>query len=76
MEYQGVASQNYYKHAKVQLANAYNDSNSYFASAMNSHVGVASHNNTRYAASTNTYVNNSHHTHHNTSHVKCEFFEF
>ena len=76
MEYQGVASQNYYKHAKVQHANAFNDSNSYFASAMNPHVGVASHNDTRYIASANTFVNTSHHTHHNTSHVNCEFFEY
>ena len=37
------------------------DSNNYFASAMNSHVGVASHNDTRYIASANTCVDNGPH---------------
>jgi hypothetical protein len=51
MEYQGVASKNYYKYPKVQLANASYDPNSYFASHINSDVGVASHNDTRYVTS-------------------------
>ena len=33
MEYQGVASQNYYNHTEEQLANASYDPNSYFASS-------------------------------------------
>ena len=41
MKYQGVASQYYYNHPEVQLANASYDHNSYFASSMSSHVGVA-----------------------------------
>jgi hypothetical protein len=61
MEYQGVASQNYYNYLKVQLANASYDSNNYFASSMNSHVDVASHNHTRYVASANTFDNAPHH---------------
>jgi hypothetical protein len=65
MEYQGVASQNYYNHPKVQLANASYGSNNYFASSINSHVDVASHNHIRYVASANTYNNVPHHTHHN-----------
>ena len=65
MKYQGVASQYYYNHPKVQLANASYDSNSYFASSMSFHVGVASCNDTRYVTSANTFVNAPHHTHHN-----------
>jgi hypothetical protein len=65
MEYQGVTSQNYYNHPKVQLANAFYGSNNYFASSINSHVDVASHNHIRYVASANTYNNVPHHTHHN-----------
>ena len=64
MEYQGVASQYYYNHPEVQLANASYDSSSYFASSMSSHVGVASCNNTRYVTSANTFVNAPHNTHH------------
>jgi len=65
MEYQGVASQNYYNYHEVQLANASYDLNNYFASSMNSDVDVASHNHIRYVASTNTFDNAPHHTHHN-----------
>jgi hypothetical protein len=65
MEYQGVASQIYYNHPEVQLANASYDSNNYFASFMISHVGVASHNDTRYVASADILVNAPHHTHNN-----------
>jgi hypothetical protein len=65
MEYQGVASQNYYNHPEVQLANASYGSNNYFAISMNSHVDVASHNHTRYVVSANTFDNAPHHTHHN-----------
>ena len=64
MEYQGVASQYYYNHPEVQLANASYDSNSYFASSMSSHIGVASCNDTRYVTSANTFVNSPHNTHH------------
>jgi hypothetical protein len=65
MEYQDVASQYYYDHLMVQLANASYDLNSYFASSMSSHVGVASCNNSRYVASADSFDNTSHHTHHN-----------
>ena len=65
MEYRGVASQNYYNYPEVQLANASYDPNSYFASSLSSHVGVASCNDTRYVTSANTFVNAPHHTHHN-----------
>jgi hypothetical protein len=65
MEYQGVASQNYYNYPEVQLANALYDSNNYFASSINSHVDVTSHNDTRYVASANTFDNAPHHMHHN-----------
>ena len=65
MKYQGVASQYYYNHPKVQLANASYDPNSYFASSMSSHVGVASCNDTRYVISANTFVNAPCYTHHN-----------
>ena len=65
MEYQGIASQYYYNHPKVQLANASYDPNSYFSSSMNSYVGVASYNDTRYVTLANTFVNTPHHTHHN-----------
>jgi hypothetical protein len=51
MEYQGGSSQNYYNYPMVQLANASYDPNDYFASSMNSHVGVASCNDTRYVVS-------------------------
>ena len=63
MKYQGVASQYYYNHPEVQLANASDDPNSYFASSLSSHVGVASCNDTRYVTSANTFVNAPHHTH-------------
>ena len=49
---------------EVQLANASYDSNSYFASYMSSHVGVASCNDTRYVISANTFVNAPRNTHH------------
>jgi hypothetical protein len=65
MEYQGVASQNYYNYLELQLANASYDSNNYFVSYMNSHVDVASHNHTKYVASANTFDNAPHHMHHN-----------
>ena len=66
MEYQGVASQNYYNYLEVQHANAFYDPNNYFASSMNSHVDAASHNHTRYVASANTFDNAPHcHTHQN-----------
>jgi hypothetical protein len=65
MEYQGDASQNYNNHHEVLLANASYDSNNYFASSMNSHVGVASHNDTRYVALANILVSAPHHTHNN-----------
>jgi hypothetical protein len=65
MEYQGVASQNYYNYPEVQLANASYDSNNYFASSINSHVDVASYNHTRYVASAKTFDNALHHMHHN-----------
>ena len=54
-----------YNHPKVQLANTSYDFNSYFASSMSSHVGVASCNDTRYVTSANTFGNAPHHTHHN-----------
>ena len=64
MEYQGVASQNYYNYPEVQLAHASYGYKNYFASNMNSHVGVASHNSNRHVASANYYVNNDpHHAH-------------
>ena len=75
MEYQGIASHEYYNYPEVLHANTFYDYNNDFASTMNSHIGVASHN-TSYVASANTFVNTSHHTHHNTSHVNCEFFEY
>ena len=65
MEYQGGSSQNYYNYPEVQLAHAFYGYKNYFASNMNSHVGVASHNDTRYVALANTFVNTPHHTHHN-----------
>ena len=65
MEYQGVASQYYYNHSEVQLANASYDPNSYFVSSMSSHVDVASCNDTTYLASANTFDNAPHYTHHN-----------
>jgi hypothetical protein len=65
MEYQGGSSQNYYNYPKVQLANASYDPNDYFASSMNSHVGVASCNDTRYVVSADIFDNVPHHTHHN-----------
>ena len=43
MQYQGVASQNYYNYPEVQLAHASYGYKNYFASNMNSHVGVASY---------------------------------
>jgi hypothetical protein len=55
MEYQGIASHDYYNYPKVQLANTSHDYNNYFASNMNSHVGVASYNNSRYVASANIF---------------------
>ena len=61
MQYQGVASQNYYNYPEVQLAHASYGYKNYFASNMNSHVGVASHNDSRYAASANIYVVNDLH---------------
>jgi hypothetical protein len=64
MEYQGGSSQNYYNYPKVQLANTSYDPNGYFASHINSHVGVASCNDTKYVASADTFDNASHHTHH------------
>jgi hypothetical protein len=64
MEYRGDASQNYYSHLKVQLANKSYDPNSYFVSALNSHVSVANCNDTRYVASADTFDDASHHTHH------------
>ena len=64
MKYQGVASQYYYNHPEVQLANASYDPKSYFASSMSSHVGVASCNDIRYVASADSFDNASHHTHH------------
>ena len=64
MKYQGVASQYYYNHPEVQLANASYDPISYFASSMRSHVGVASCYDTRYVTSANTFVNAPHNTHH------------
>jgi hypothetical protein len=57
MEYQDVASQYYYDHLKVQLANASYDLNSYFASSMSSHIGVARCNDTRYVASADSFDN-------------------
>ena len=65
MKNQGVASQYYYNHPKVQRTNASYDPNSCFASSMCSLVGVASCNDTRYVTSANTFVNVPHHTHHN-----------
>jgi len=65
MKNQGVASQYYYNHPEVQLTKASYDPNSYFASSMSSHVGVASSNDTRYVTWANTYVNAPHRTHHN-----------
>lgn len=51
---------------EVQLVNTPCDYNSYFASSMNSHIGVVSHNDGRYTASANTYVAHvHHHTYHN-----------
>ena len=64
MEYQGVASQNYYNYPEVQLAHASYGYKNYFASNMNSHVGVASYNSNRYIASANAFDNSPHHTHH------------
>ena len=60
-----MTPQSYYNYPKVQLANASYDSNNYFASSMNSHVGVASYNDTRYVTSANTFDNAPHYTHHN-----------
>jgi hypothetical protein len=64
MEYQGGSSQNYYNYPEVQLANTSYDPNSYFASHISSHVGVASCNDTRYVVSADTFNNASYHTHH------------
>ena len=50
-----MTPQSYYNYPKVQLANTSHDYNNYFASNMNSHVGVASYDNTRYVASANTF---------------------
>jgi hypothetical protein len=55
MEYQGDSSQYYYNYPEIQLANASNGYSNYFASDINSHVGVASYDNLRYVASTNTF---------------------
>jgi hypothetical protein len=55
MEYQGDSSQYYYNYSEVQLANASNGYSNYFASDINSHVGVASYDNPRYVASPNTF---------------------
>ena len=63
--YKYTTPQYHYNYPKVQLTNASYDPNSYFASHINSHVGVASHNDTRYVASANTIINAPHHTHHN-----------
>jgi hypothetical protein len=46
----------YYKYIKVQFSNASYGSNGYFASPINSYVGVASHNNSIYVASTNADI--------------------
>jgi hypothetical protein len=48
-------SQYYYNYPEVQLANASNGYSNYFASDINSHVGVASYDNPRYVASANTF---------------------
>jgi hypothetical protein len=50
MEYQYGSSQNYYNYPEVQHANTSYGPNNYFASSMNSHVGVASCNDTRFIA--------------------------
>jgi hypothetical protein len=55
MEYQGDSSQYYYNYPKIQLANASNGYSNYFASGINSHVGVASYDNPRYVALANTF---------------------
>jgi hypothetical protein len=55
MEYQKDLSQYYYNYPEVQLANASNCYRNYFASDINSHVGVASYDNPRYVASANTF---------------------
>jgi hypothetical protein len=65
MEYQGGSSQNYYNYLEVQLVKASYDPNSYFASHISSHIGVASCNDTRYVASADTFDNVPHHTHNN-----------
>ena len=65
MEYPGVVSQYYYNHPELQLANASYDLNSYFASSMRCHVGVASYYDTRYVTSANTFINAPHYTYHN-----------
>ena len=60
-----MTPQNYYNYFEIQLANASYDSNNYFASSMNSHVGIASNNDTRYVTSASTFDNAPHYTHHN-----------
>ena len=59
MEYQGDSSQYYYNYPEVQLANKFDNFYNYFASDMNSHVGVASCNNSKYVAS--AYAFNEYH---------------
>ena len=54
--YQSAHSAYYYANPEVQLTNISYDSNNYFASFMNSHVGVASYNDTRYVTSANTFI--------------------
>jgi hypothetical protein len=53
MEYQAVSLQYYYNYPNIQLANTFYNSNNYFASPKNSHVGVASHNKSRFVAPAN-----------------------
>jgi hypothetical protein len=55
---------NYYNYPKVQLANTSYGPNNYFASSINSHVGVDSCNDTRFVTSADTFDNASPHTHH------------
>ena len=59
IEYQGDSSQYYYNYPEVQLANESEEFYNYFASDMNSHVGVASCNNSKYVAS--AYAFNEYH---------------